>query len=375
MQAADRGYEAGQVLYMAMELSNKSWRLCFSNGSKIRQKSVEARRTDLALAEIQLAKQKLGLAGDVRVVSCFEAGRDGHWIHRWLSSVGVEALMVDASSIERPQGRKHVKTDRKDVEALLDLLMRYCNGFRRGFKVVRVPDEAAEAAMRLHREDAYLVRERSRLVNRISGLLVAQSVTGLKPGKDFVSRLEKARRWNGEGLSNELKAELKRLHALYMLVDAQLREIASAYELEVSASTRVGTQRRHLEQLKGVGPKSSRVLSSEAFAWRTFKNTKEVGSMAGLTPTPSQSGDESRDQGIGKHGNRRIRQVMVELSWGWLRWQPESELSEWFWRRFGHGGARQRRVGIVALARKLLVALWRYVDQGVVPMGARLKAA
>lgn len=374
MQAAeDRGYESGSVLYMAMELSNRKWKLGFSSGSRMRRKSVEARDRGRLLEEVALAKVKLGLPAEARVVCCYEAGRDGHWIYRWLSAEGFEVLEIDSSSIETNR-RKHVKTDRVDVEKLLDLLLRYCLGFRQAFRVVRVPPEEAEAGQRLHREDEYLTRQRTRVSNRIQGLLVTQGITELSLQGDFAARLEQVRRWDGQGLSQELKAELIRMHAQYRLMDEQLAELARAYAAELEAASAVGATRRRLEIWKAMGPKTSRILSAEVFAWRKFNNAKEVGGMSGLTPTPSQSGDEHREQGISKAGNRRVRRVMIEFAWLWLRWQPGSHLSRWYRQRFAHGSRRTRRSGIVALARKLLVALWRYLEFGEVPAGAILKA-
>ena len=375
MQAAQRaGYEAGTVLYMAMELSNRSWKLGFSDGARRRRKTVEARNRVQLLAEVGSAKSKLGLDTQVRVVCCFEAGRDGHWIYRWLTSEGFEVLEIDSSSIEKPQGRKHVKTDRVDVVKLLDLLLRYCWGFRQAFKVVRVPDEAAEAAQRLHREDEYLLKQRSRISNRIKSLLVTQGVEGFSLRGDVAARLERLRLWDGQPLSSELKTELQRLYAQYRVFDEQLDAVAAAYEAELSTATPVGEKRRRLEQLKSVGPKTSRILCAEVFGWRRFANAKQVGAMSGLTPTPAQSGDARTEQGISKAGNRRVRRVMIELGWLWLRWQPDSVLSRWYQRRFAQGGPRARRIGIVALARKLLIALWRYLEDGVVPEGAVFKA-
>ena len=375
MQAAQvKGYEVGTVLYMAMELSHRWWKLGFSNGSKLRRQSIEARDRDGLLEAVAVAKSKLKLGDDARVVCCFEAGRDGHWIYRWLVSAGFEVLEIDSSSIETARGRKHVKTDRVDVEKLLDLLLRYCLGFRQAFRLVRVPDEAVEAAQRLHREDEYLIKQRTRISHRIKGLLVAQGVVALSLRGDFAARLDQVRRWNEEGLSAELKAELRRLYAQYVVFDGQLAELAAAYAQELLADTPLAEKRRRLESLKSIGPKSSRVLSAEVFSWRKFANTKQVGAMAGLTPTPSHSGDRETEQGISKSGNRRIRRIMIELAWLWLRWQPDSALSQWFNRRFAQGGKRMRRIGIVALARKLLIALWRYVEHGVIPEGAVLKA-
>jgi len=374
MQAAEeRGYEAGQVLYMAMELSNRKWKLGFSNGARMRRKSVEARDQKRLLEEVSLAKRKLGLPAEAQVVCCYEAGRDGHWIHRWLSAEGFEVLEIDSSSIETARGRKHVKTDRVDVEKLLDLLLRYKLGFRKAFRVVRVPPEAAEAGQRLHREDEYLTGQRTRVTNRMQSLLVAQGITELSLKGDFAARLARVRRWDGQGLSPELKAELVRMHVQYRLIDEQLAELVRAYAAELESGTAVGASRRRLENLKAMGPKTSRILSAEVFAWRKFGKAKELAGMSGLTPTPSQSGDEQREQGISKAGNRRVRWVMIEFAWLWLRWQPDSELSRWYRRRFAHGSRRMRRIGIVALARKLLIALWRYVEFGEIPAGAVLK--
>ena len=376
MQAAQvKAYEVGTVLYMAMELSNSKWKLGFGNGAKLRRKTIEARDRSQLMQEVALAKVKLKLPAEAQVVCCFEAGRDGHWIYRWLDSEGIEVLEIDSSSIETPRGRKHVKTDRVDVEKLLDLLIRYhCLGLRQAFAVVRVPSVAAEAGQRLHREDEYLLRQRTRISNRIQALLVTQGVTKLRLSKGFADRLDRVQLWNGAGLTAELKCELKRLYAQYALFDGQLRELQRAYVAELSADTPVAECRRRLQRLKSLGPKSSRLLAAEVFAWRQFDNTKQVGAMAGLTPTPSQSGDTQREQGISKAGNRRVRRTMIELAWLWLRWQPDSALSQWFNRRFAHGSKRMRRIGIVALARKLLIALWRYVEHGVIPEGAVFKA-
>jgi transposase len=375
MQAVQtQGYEVGTVLYMAMELANRSWKLAFSNGERMRRRSMPARDRGRLLEEVRQAKQRLEVATEGRVVVCYEAGRDGHWIYHWLMSKGFEVLEIDSSSIELARGRKHVKTDRVDVVKLLDLLLRYAHGYRRAFSVVRVPPREAEAAQRLHREDEYLVRQRARVSNRIQGLLVAQGLTAPALKDDFVGWLQGVQLWNGEALSASLQDELERLYEQYVLLNTQLAELAAAYQVELSSASAVGGTRQRLEQLKSMGPKTSRVLAAEVFSWREFANGKQVGAMAGLTPTPSRSGEEEREQGISKAGNRRVRRVLIELAWLWLRWQPDSALSQWFRRRFAGGGKRMRRVGIVALARKLLIALWRYVEWGVVPEGAVLKA-
>lgn len=376
MQAAGTGYELSGELYIAMELSNRRWRLGFSNRTKIRQKSVEARDLKEVLKQIQYAKEKLGLEADARVVICFEAGRDGHWIHRWLSDEGFEVLEIDSSSIETARGRKHVKTDRVDVEKLLDLLMRYCNGYRRAFRVVRVPSKEAEASMRLNREADHLVKERTRVKNRMTSLLVLQGLTKVPLGKGFQRWLGTVRVWDGGGLSPELVAELLRLYERYQLLGTQHKAVEKAYQEELKHGTsRVAKQRRQLQQLKAIGPKFSRTLSAEMYSWREFSNAKQVGGMSGLVPTPNQSGDSTQDRGISKTSAGRLRATAIELSWLWLRWQPDSELSLWFKRRFAQGGKRMRRVGIVAMARKLLIALWKYLEHGEIPTGAVMSAA
>ena len=376
MQAVQtQGYETGTVLYMAMELSNRSWKLAFGNGVKLRRLSVPARDRLALLEAVGVARQRLGVVAEARLVVCYEAGRDGHWIYHWLRAEGCEVVEIDSSSIETARGRKHVKTDRVDVVKLLDLLLRYTHGYRRAFSVVRVPTPAVEAQQRLHREDEYLVRQRARVSNRIQGLLVAQGVVEPPLKGDFVGWLLGVRGWDGQALSAALQDELQRLYAQYALLNTQLAELAAAYRAELSGASAVAVKRQRLERLKSIGPKTSRVLSAEVFSWREFANGKQVGGMSGLTPTPSRSGDSEREQGISKAGNRRVRRVMIELAWLWLQWQPDSALSQWYQRRFGHGSKRLRRIGIVALARKLLIALWRYVEWGVVPPGAVLKAA
>ena len=189
MQAAQvKGYEVNTTLYMAMELSNSKWKLGFGNGTKLRRKSIDARDRQRCLEEVALAKVKLKLPADAAVVCCFEAGRDGHWIYRWLESEGIEVMEIDSSSIETARGRKHVKTDRIDVEKLLDLLIRYhCFGLRKAFRVVRVPSVAAEAGQRLHREDEYLIRQRTRVSNRIKGLLISQGLKEVSLRGNFAS--------------------------------------------------------------------------------------------------------------------------------------------------------------------------------------------
>jgi len=364
-----------RVLYMAMELSNKKWKLGFSNSEKMRVKTIDACDWDALQAETERAKIKLDCAAHCRVVSCYEAGRDGFWIHRALQAEGIESHVLDSASIEVSRRKKQVKTDRIDVAALLRLLMRYVNGETAALHPIRIPTVAEEDQRRLSRERERLLKERGGHSARIKSLLVAHGIR--------LSRLSELPRLlpsataavTGYALPVDLKAELGREYERYVLVDRQVKELE---RLQHERAARVDSVAIHmieqLRSLKGVGWQSSWVLIMEFFSWRQFKNAKQVGACAGLTPTPFDSGDSTREQGISKAGNKRIRKLMVELAWLWLRYQPHSALSQWFEQRFGSGGKRMRRIGIVALARKLLVALWRYLEHGVLPQGAVLKA-
>lgn len=267
-----------------------------------------------------------------------------------------------------------MKTDRLDAESLVRMLIRYEKGERTLWRVAKVPSEVEEDERRLHREIQRLKKERTSHCNRIRGLLVLH---GVRLGRRIVGiALERLRTWDGKELPAALREELLRECDRLSVLEKQIKELEKTQEQRVkipqTASDHVA---KTLHQLRGVGPVSSWILSKEFFGWRTFHNRREVGALAGLTGTPYSSGTSERDQGISKAGNVRVRWVMIELSWRWLQFQPGSALSKWFWGRFGHGNGRMRRIGIVALARKLLVALWKYLDHGEIPEGAALKAA
>ncbi|MEX2488292.1 MAG: IS110 family transposase [Pseudomonadales bacterium] len=363
----------GGVLYMALELSDKHWKLGFSNGDKNRQVTIAAGDWPALRAAVTQAKAKLQLAETGPVYSCYEAGRDGFWLHRALREDGIINQVIDSSSIEVNRRQRRAKTDSVDVKALLRLLQRYLGGERQVLSVVRVPTPAAEDQRRLHRERERLLKERVAHSARIKSLLVLQGVR-LEVKRDFVARLAHLTDARGRPLGGELKAELVREYERYALVTQQIQGLEAEQKRRVKAGdSPVLRQIQQLQLLRGVGWHSSWPLVMEFFGWRDFRNRREVGSCAGLTPTPYNSGNSVREQGIDKAGNRRIRRVMVELSWLWLRHQPDSALSQWFVQRFAQGGKRMRRIGIVALARKLLIALWRYVAQGVVPEGAVFK--
>jgi transposase len=372
LQSEDNASEA--VMYMAMELSDKRWRLGFSNGEKQRQVSVVAGDWVGLNEQIDRSRERLKLARGCRIVSCFEAGRDGFWIHRALVEQGIENLVVDSSSIEVNRRKRRAKSDKVDVKSLLRLLQRYWGGERGMMSVVRVPTVEEEDQRCLHRERERLVKERGSHSARIKSLLVSHGVR-LDIRSDFLERLEAAKGGLGYELGLDFKAELVREYERYCLVDRQIKELEGEQKARAEAGlSEAMKQVNGLMLLKGVGWQSSWVLVMEFFAWRKFGNQRQLGACAGLTPTPYSSGDGEREQGISKAGNRRIRHLMVELSWLWLRYQPGSALSQWFAKRFAGGGKRMRRIGIVALARKLLIALWRYLKEGVIPEGAILKA-
>lgn len=363
------------TLYIAFELSNRKWKLGFGNGDKYRIKSIDAGDWLTLLTEIEQAKIKLHCRSDSQVVSCYEAGRDGFWIHRALLADGINNYVIDSASIEVSRRRKQVKTDKVDVIAMLRLLIRYANGEREALKVVNVPSVEQEDERRLHRERQRLLKERGAHSARIKSLLICHGIRLEKMGElpKILPKVKAA--VICYDLPQDLKNELKREYERYQQVDRQVKELEALQKERIKTEgNKAAQQIQQMMLLKGVGWQSSWILATEFFAWRKFKNTKQVGACAGLTPTPYDSGDSIREQGISKSGNKCVRKIMIELSWLWLRWQPDSDLSLWFNSRFGSGGKRMRRIGIVALARKLLVSLWRYLEHGVIPTGAVLSS-
>jgi len=320
------------------------------------------------LQAIAKAKVRCAVTGEVEVHSCYEAGRDGFWLHRWLVAQGIDNIVVDSASIEVNRRQRRAKTDRLDGGKLLSMLLRYHGGERRLWAVLRVPTEAAEDDRRLHRELGRLQQEHTAHGNRIRSLLVMHNLRPKGIG---------GRRWAGwwqrhEGLlAPNVAAEIEREEARLALVKAQVKALETAQREAVKAGQQ--TQVAQLYALGGIGLSSGWLLSKELFGWRRFRNRREVAGCLGLAGAPYDSGESQREQGITKAGNKRVRWLMVELAWSWLRYQPESALSQWFNTRFAHGGKRMRRVGIVALARRLAIALWRYLEHGEIPTGARLK--
>jgi len=367
-----------EVLYLSFELGRKEWKLAFTvgRGEKPRLRTLAAGDLRGLDQEIERARQRWGVPEGARVVSCYEAGRDGFWLHRCLLSRGVSNLVVDSSSIEVNRRSRRAKTDRLDAQKLLTMLIRHDLGEEdRVWSVVQVPSVEQEADRQLPRDWDVLKKERTLHRNRIQSLLACQGLT-LKLGSDFAERLESLVLRDGSALPSPLRERLKREWERLELVESQIRELTRQKEEAVAAASSPSLQQiAQLATLKGIGLTSAWVFVSEFFGWRKFRNRREVGALAGLEPMPYQSGSSDREQGISKAGNSRLRTMAIEIAWSWLRWQPQSELSLWFRERYGPGSRRSRRVGIVALARKLLVSLWRFLETGVVPPGAIVKTA
>lgn len=363
-----------QCLYLAIELSHGKWLLGFTIGfgQAPRLRSLVARDLKALAKEIELAKKRFNLAADIQVRSCYEAGRDGFWLHRYLAAQGIDNRVVDSGSIEVNRRKRRAKTDRLDVRKLLTMLMRYHNGEQKLWSIVHVPSPEEEDQRQLHRELMALIAERTRHINCIKGLLVSQGVV-LPIQTDFLGRLEEVQLWDGSKLPVGLHSRLAREYERLQVFNQQIRELEhSRVETVRTSSAPAVEQVRQLLRLKAIGMNSAWVYVMEFFSWRNFRNRREVGSLAGLTPTPYRSGESAHEQGISKAGNRRIRAMAIEIAWVWLRYQPDSQLSIWYQERFAKGNSRVRRIGIVALARRLLIALWQYLETGVVPAGACL---
>ena len=375
--ALEKENSAG-VVYLAFELSHKRWKLGFSDGKapQIREVSIDAADLEALRQEIEKSKRRFKLPETARVVSCYEAGREGFWLDRALEGMGIENMVVDASSIEVNRRQRRAKTDRMDVKKLVRQLVRYWRGERDVWSVVRVPSPEAEDSRQLHRGLEVLKEERKQHRVRIQSLLYTQGID-MKVGAKFLQQLEHLRCWNREPIPAQMQQRIQDECHRLQLVQAQIRELkAKQVEQQKAADSNAALDKvRRLQQLTAIGLGSSWVFVMELFGWRHFRNRRELAAAVGLAPTPYNSGDSVREQGISRSGNWRIRKLLIEIAWAWLRLQPHSKLSQWYNERFAKGGARMRRVGIVALARRLVIDLWRYLESGTVPEGAQLKAS
>jgi transposase len=365
-----------RTLLVALELGGTRWKLTASSGgTKLTETNVAAGDVEGLWRAILAAKGRHGLPATAPVVTCYEAGRDGFWLHRALERRGARNLVVDSSSIEVNRRARRAKTDRLDGRKLLSMLGRAEAGERAVWRVVRVPTVEQEDARRVHRELERLTKERTGHVSRIRALRALHGV-GRGGGQGGVARWATLPQPDGTPLPPLLRAEIEREVKRWELVAAQIREIEAQRRQRLQQDESVAARQvRQLTRLTAIGETSAWLMAQEIFAWRQIRNRREAGALVGLTPTPYASDGSAREQGVSKAGNRHVRRVLIQISWTWLRYQPHSALTRWFQARFGPGSGRMRRVGIVALARRLFIALWRFLAFGLVPEGARLRPA
>jgi transposase len=368
---------------LAIELSKKSWIIAVNTPlsdkiSRYTLKPCDWKGLLELIARIQTRVARELTTKRVEVVSCYEAGYDGFWLHRLLDARGVLNYVIDPASLQVDRRARRNKTDGVDVAQLLRSLMAYLRGEPKVWSVVRVPTIAEEDDRRLHRERSRLLNERNQHVNRIKGLLAIQGIYDFEPmHRDRIRRLERLRTADGRKLPSRLKAEivreLQRLElVLGMIKTIEVERDAIALSAESKSEHTNAKKIQELVKIRSIGPEFATTLVGEVF-YRSFDNRKQLGNYVGLTPSHFQSGPTCRDQGISKAGNAKARTTIIELAWLWLRHQPASSLSVWFHKRVGSLRGRIRRITIVAMARKLLVALWRYLETGIVPEGATLK--
>jgi transposase len=374
--ASRRKHSVGaERLYVAFELGWTTWKLgfCTRLDEKAWGATIEARDIGALKKSIAKAQARFGVSRTCPIASCYEAGRDGFWLDRLLKQMGVTNVVVDSGSIKVDRRARRAKTDRLDAEDLLTMLVRHLAGEPKVWHVVHVPTAAEEDARHLQREIRTLKKEETRMVNRVRGLLASQGVAVKMGRQGLLVPLESLRIWDGSPLPPGLKLRVEQELSRRAVVHEQLL----ALEAERNRGIRDGASStaaigRRLMELKAIGPATAETLTREIF-YRDFRNRRQIGSYSGLTPSPYQSGQMSHESGISRAGNRHARGILVDLAWDWLRYQPRSALSRWYQRRFGSGGPRMRKIGIVAVARKLLIALWRYAATGILPEGARRK--
>lgn len=372
----------GAAVFVAMELSKSTWVFAAqaSPSGKASSHRLDGGDTDGLLALLRrLAAREQGATGEeVQLVIGYEAGYDEFWLHRRLTAEGITCWVMDPGRLQVDRRARRAKTDRLDAAMLLRALMAWHRGDRAACHMVQVPSVEREDARRTHRERQRLIAERVQHVNRIEGLLATQGIYEFLPlRRDRRERVDELRTGDGRALPPRLRQEIEREFGRLELVLEQIGAVEAERDDAVAAPAADdadATKVALLARLGGIGTELATVLVREAL-YRPFANRKEVAAYAGLTPSPFASGDRHRDQGISKAGNPLLRKSTVELAWLWLRYQPSSALARWFTERVGDVRGRIRKITAVALARKLLVALWRYVTTGLLPEGARLKPA
>lgn len=362
-------------LYVAFELGWTKWKLgfCTRLDEKAWVATIAARDIGAMKKTIAKARARFGVNATCPVASCYEAGRDGFWLDRLLKQMGVTNVVVDSGSIKVDRRARRAKTDRLDAEDLLTMLVRHVAGEPKVWHVVHVPTPEEEDARHLQREIRTLKKEETRIVNRVRGLLANQGVAAKMGRRGLVGPLESLRIWDGSALPPGLKLRVEQELSRRTVVHEQLLALEAERNRGIrDGATSTAVISRRLMELKAIGPATAETLTREVF-YRDFKNRRQIGSYSGMTPSPYQSGQMSHESGISHAGNRHFRGIGVDLAWDWIRYQPQSALSRWYQRRFGSGGPRMRKIGIVAVARKLLIALWRYAETGILPEGARRK--
>jgi transposase len=367
------------TVHVAIELAVSSWLVAarLPGAEKVRLHRIEGGDTAALLALIaelrSSASRKLG--GVAGVACCFEAGRDGFWLQRLLAAHGIAAHVLEPTSVLVNRRARRAKTDRLDAEGMLRVLAAWLGGDRQVCSMVRVPTPEEEDAKRPHREREHLVREKLRLVNRIEALLFTQGIRARPSLRSWERDLAELRTGDGRALPPLLRAELDRLRRRLVLILELIRETEAerAEALAAAADDAMAQKITALQRIRGVGANFAAVLGREVF-YRSFANRRQLASYVGIAPTPHQSGGTDRDRSISRAGNARARTTLIQLAWLWLRYQPGSALATWFRERVGALQGRTRRIAIVAMARRLLVALWRYVETGVMPDGAAVRA-
>jgi len=378
-------FDHDSTLVVAMELSGKSWQLgaVVPGVSRRPKRGLKVGDTDELLRVLERWKAEAAKAGRTiaRVVVAYEAGRDGFWIARHLIERGIEVQVMQPASIPVERKGRRAKTDRIDLDMLLRTLLAWLRGEPRVCAMVRVPSEEEEDARRPGRERHKLTRERVSIENQIQSLLWLHGIYGFRARlKKAKEKLEALRMRSGASLPRETMAQLRRLMIRQRLLGEQLAEIDAAREAELAAAAKAPDPERGQRMIRllvaicGVGLETATQLVREVLC-RPFRDRRAVAAFVGLTGTPFQSGGMEREQGVSKSGDKRVRGLMMQLAWRWLKFQSDSALSRWYVERVGDAKGRIRKIMAVALARKLLVALWRYVQDGVIPEGARLAAA
>jgi transposase len=366
------------VAYIAIELSVTSWVVAarLPGAEKPRLHRIEGGDTAALLGLIAELRLRASAKGGrlAKVVCCFEAGRDGFWLHRLLVAHDITAHILEPTSILVNRRARRAKTDRLDAEGMLRVLVAWLGGDRQVCSMVRVPTPNEEDAKRPHREREHLIQERLRIENRIEALLFTQGIRGRPSLRSWERDMAELRTGDGRALPPLLRTELDRLRRRLVLTLELIRELETerATALEAAADDAMTHKIIALQCIRGIGENFAAVLAREVF-YRSFTNRRQLASYVGIVPTPYRSGGMGRDQGISRAGNPRARTTLIQLAWFWLRYQPGSALAAWFRDRVGTLQGRTRRIAIVAMARKLLIALWRYVETGVIPDGITLR--